>query len=102
MPLYYLKSYRKPNFVLNATIVLYQTVHGRFGWRYWQGLDHEGPNSNLIPNLIPKYLVQLGLQMAAWFCMEIAEFCVLTSDFQLVIMVWMKIYIKLLLASPQF
>lgn len=53
------------------------------------------------PYLITEYLVQLRLQMAAWLCMEIAEFCVLTSDFQLII-VWMKICIKLLLASPQF
>lgn len=53
------------------------------------------------PNLFPEYLAQLGLQMAAWLCMEIDEFCVLTSDFQLA-SVWMKIYIKLLLASPQF
>lgn len=53
------------------------------------------------PNLIPEYLVHLGLRMAAWLYMEIAVFCVLTSDFPLVI-VWMKICIKLLLASPQF
>lgn len=54
------------------------------------------------PILIPECLVQLRLQMAAWFCMEMAEFCVLTLHFQLVSVVRMKIYTKLLLASPQF
>lgn len=53
------------------------------------------------PNLILQYLVQRGLQVAAWLCMEKAEFRVLTSDFQLII-VWMQIRIQLLLASPQF
>lgn len=90
--------YGKKITVFNATVVVY---HTRPCTVDLTGAIGSGGIMKDPPNRIPQCLVQHGLRMAAWLCMETAEFCVLSSDFQLII-VRMKIRIKLLLASPQF
>lgn len=47
-------------------------------------------------------VIHLEPQITPWFFMESAEFSALISVFQLAVVLWIKICIKLLLALSQF